>query len=234
VNAEKRDDFELSVRLFAGLREAIGRERVSVRLRPGSRVSELLDVLANDHPQLARHRGRFAVAVNLEVAGQDRALVPGDEVALLPPVGGGSKDDQDLLFLTREPIDTARLIAFATDPRAGGISVFLGTARCVHEGKSVERLEYEAYEDMALASFRELARATRERVPDLTKLAIAHRLGLVPIGDASVAVVASAPHRAESFLACRFAIDELKAKAPIWKKELLVDGGSRWVENAPH
>ncbi|MBI3725472.1 molybdenum cofactor biosynthesis protein MoaE, partial [bacterium] len=190
------DELELSVRLFAGLREAIGRERVSVKLARGARVSDLVDALAREHPQLERHRGRFAIAVNLEVARGDLPLAAGDEVALLPPVGGGSQDD--LLELTREPIDVNRLVAFATHASAGGIAVFLGTARDVHEGKRVLRLEYEAYEDMARASFRELARSTRERVPSLVRLALVHRLGLVPIGEASVAVVASTPHRAEA------------------------------------
>jgi molybdopterin synthase catalytic subunit len=139
----------------------------------------------------------------------------------------------DLIELTRAPIDVGRLYAWATHPGAGGVALFSGTARDVHEGKAVESLEYEAYDEMALASFRELARATRAHVPDVKKLAIVHRLGLVPIGEASVVVVASCPHRAEAFAACRFAIDELKKSAPIWKKEKLGEGGSRWVENKP-
>lgn len=226
---------ELSVRLFAGLREALGRESVAVRVPDGSRVSDLVEQLARDHAPLARHRGRFAVAVNLEVARDDRPLAAGDEIALLPPVGGGSGDDspQDLLELTHAAIDAARLVAFVTHPAAGGIDLFLGTARDHHEGKAVLRLEYEAYDAMALASFRDLARATRERFPAVKKLAIVHRLGVVPIGEASVAVAVSTAHRAEAFAACRFAIDELKAKAPVWKKESLAEGGERWVENAP-
>ncbi len=139
----------------------------------------------------------------------------------------------DRLELTRAPIDVGALYAWATHAGAGGVALFSGTARDVHEGQSVLSLEYEAYDEMALASFRELARATRARVPDLKKLAIVHRLGPVPIGEASVVVVASCPHRAEAFLACRFAIDELKKSAPIWKKEKLGEGGERWVENKP-
>jgi molybdopterin synthase catalytic subunit len=193
---------ELSVRLFAGLREAIGRERVTVRLPEGARVADLVDQL-------------------------------GREDALLPPVGGGSDDGQpaDSCELTRDPIDAARLVAFVTHPAAGGIALFLGTARDHHEGQAVLRLEYEAYDEMALASFRELARSTRARFPAVRKLAIVHRLGVVPIGEASVAVAVSTAHRGEAFEACRFAIDELKAKAPVWKKEKLADGGDRWVEN---
>jgi len=223
---------ELSVRLFAGLREAIGSQRVTVRLPEGARVADLVEQLARDHAALARHKGRFAVAVNLEIAPADRALAASDEVALLPPVGGGSSDaGDDLLELAPAPIDAARLVAFVTHPQAGGIALFLGTARDHHEGQAVLRLEYEAYAEMALASFRELAKTTRARFPAVRKLAIVHRLGLVPIGEASVAVAVSTPHRAEAFDACRFAIDELKAKAPIWKKEQLAAGGERWVAN---
>jgi molybdopterin synthase catalytic subunit len=220
---------ELEVRLFAGLREALGVERLRVQLDEGARVRDLVAKLAREHAALAPHVGRFAVAVNLAIGESDQVLHAGDEVALLPPVGGGSEGD-DLLELTREPIDVARLVAFATRPAAGGIAVFLGTARDVHEGKKVLHLEYEAYDEMALASFRQLAQATRARVPALVRLALVHRLGHVPIGEASVVVVASSPHRAEAFDACRFAIDELKKSAPIWKKEKLLDG-ERWVEN---
>ncbi len=231
---------ELNVRLFAGLREALRRERLAVSLPEGSCVRDLVARLAQEHPALAPHAGRFAVAVNLAIAPPEHVLAAGDEIALLPPVGGGSTSDSppadapptdDLVELVKGPIDLAKLVAFATHPGAGGISIFMGTARDVHEGKDVLRLEYEAYEDMALASFREIAKATREKVPATKRIAISHRLGLCPIGEASVIVVASCPHRTQSFDACRFAIDELKAKAPIWKKELLAEGGARWVEN---
>lgn len=229
---------ELDVRLFAGLREALGRDKVRVRLPEGARVADLVAQLARENAALAPHVGRFAVAVNLSVAGREQSLHAGDEVALLPPVGGGSRDEpprdgpsDDLIEIGHAPIDIARLYAFATHPGAGGIALFSGTARDLHEGKAVLHLEYEAYLDMALASFRDLARRTRAHVPDVKKLAIVHRLGHVPIGEASVVVVASCPHRAEAFAACRFAIDELKKSAPIWKKERLGEGGERWVEN---
>jgi molybdopterin synthase catalytic subunit len=223
---------DLSVRLFAGLREALGRDHVTATLPEGARVRDLIAKLSTDHPTLAPHAGRFAVAVNLSVARPDDVLNAGDEVALLPPVGGGAPaSDADLVELVKGPIDLAKLVTFATHPGAGGISIFMGTARDVHEGKSVLRLEYEAYEDMALASFREIALETRAKVPSLKRLALSHRLGVCPIGEASVIVVAACPHRAQSFEACRFAIDRLKEKAPIWKKEQLAEGGTRWVEN---
>jgi molybdopterin synthase catalytic subunit len=227
---------EIDVLLFAGLRETLGRDRVRVELPDGARVRDLRERIAALHPMLAARLGAIAIAVNLDVAAPERPLAPGDEVALLPPVGGGAADDDDddegtLIALTEEPIDVARILAFVGDPSCGGVALFLGTARDVHDGRAVARLEYEAYPAMATKVLGELARATRARVPDVRKLALVHRLGLVPIGEASVAVAASAPHRAEAFDACRFAIDELKAKAPIWKKERFREGDARWVEN---
>ena len=112
---------ELEVRLFAGLREALGREKVRVRLAEGARVSDLVAQLATEHALLAPHVGRFAVAVNLHVVTREAALSAGDEVALLPPVGGGSGDD-DLIELTKAPIDVGRLYAFAVHPGAGGVA----------------------------------------------------------------------------------------------------------------
>jgi molybdopterin synthase catalytic subunit len=223
---------DLEVRLFAGLREALGAERLRVRLADGATVADLVARLSREHPELAPHAGRFAVAVNLHVASPEHALRAGDEVALLPPVGGGSTDD-DQVALTHERIDAAALLAFVNHPGAGGVSLFLGNASDLHDGRRVLRLEYEAYEAMALASLRDLAARTRERFPDVKKLAIVHRLGDVPIGESAVAVVVSCPHRAEAFLACRFAIDALKRDAPIWKKEVFEDG-ARWVENCQH
>jgi molybdopterin synthase catalytic subunit len=218
---------DLEVLLFAGLREALGRDRLRVSLPEGARVRDLLDRLGRENAALATRR--FAVAVNLHVATPDHLLEGGDEVALLPPVGGGSTDD--LIEIVDGAIDAAGILAFVNHTGAGGVNLFLGTARDVHEGKAVERLAYEAYRPMAIEVLRELARETRELFPTVKRVALVHRLGVVPIGEASVAVAVSAPHRDESFRACRHAIDALKARAPIWKKEDLREGGARWVEN---
>jgi molybdopterin synthase catalytic subunit/molybdopterin converting factor small subunit len=219
----------LKVRLFAGLREAVGREVVEVALDEPARVRDLLARLGADHAVIGKRAGTFAVAVNLAIATPEQSLAHGDEVALLPPVGGGSSDD--LIELVSTPIDSNKLLAFVNHPGAGGVTLFLGTARDVHEGRSVVRLEYEAYATMAVQVLTEIARDTRSLFPAVKKLALSHRLGLVPIGEASVAVAVSTPHRDESFRACRHAIDTLKAKAPIWKKEVLAEGDARWIEN---
>ena len=131
--------------------------------------------------------------------------------------------------LLREPIEVAPLLAAARHPQCGAIDLFLGTTRDHHDGKRVQRLEYEAYERMALAALDALEVAARERF-QLGHCAIVHRLGLVPVTEASVAVVTSAPHRAAAFDAARWVMDELKRSVPIWKKEHFAEGGAEWVK----
>jgi molybdopterin synthase catalytic subunit len=133
--------------------------------------------------------------------------------------------------LTRVPIDAGALLARASRPDCGAIALFLGTSRDHHEGRKVERLEYEAYEAMALSALEALERAARERFAIATCV-IVHRLGLVPLSEASVAVVVTAGHRGPAFDACRWAMDELKRTVPIWKKEFYAEGGAGWVEGA--
>jgi molybdopterin synthase catalytic subunit len=134
-----------------------------------------------------------------------------------------------LVRLVREPIDVASL-AGRTD-KDGAVSLFLGVVRNENRGRRVLRLEYEAYEEMALPLMEEIAAETARRFP-VTDVRLVHRLGLLEIGEASVAVAVSSPHRAEAFAACRFAIDTVKAQVPIWKKELYADG-SEWLDGTP-
>ena len=134
--------------------------------------------------------------------------------------------------LVRAPIDSAALIRAAARPDCGAIALFLGTSRDHHEGRRVERLAYEAYEPMARAALESLEREAASRFP-IALCRIVHRLGEVPIAEASVAVAVSAAHRAAAFDACRWAMDTLKREAPIWKKEFFDGGGSDWVEGTP-
>jgi molybdopterin synthase catalytic subunit len=133
--------------------------------------------------------------------------------------------------LVRRAIDVAALIGAATRPDCGALAVFLGTTRDHHQGRRVVRLEYEAYEPMALATLEALEREAAGRF-DVASCRIVHRLGEVPLSDASVAIVVAAAHRAPAFDACRWAMDELKGKAPIWKKERYEGGGEGWVEGS--
>ena len=137
-----------------------------------------------------------------------------------------------MLRLQTQPIDTRELEAAVRDDECGGIVTFLGVVRNrANDGRDVGGLEYEAHEAMALAQFETIASEVRERFPGV-RLAIVHRTGALAVGDIAVAVCAAAPHRAEAFDACEYAIDELKARAPIWKKERYTDGSGEWVANA--
>jgi molybdopterin synthase catalytic subunit len=134
--------------------------------------------------------------------------------------------------LVRGAIDVAALLAAAARPACGAVNLFLGTTRDHHQGRRVLRLEYEAYERMALESLAALERAAAERF-GLAHCAVVHRLGEVPVTEASVAVVTSAPHRGEAFEAARWVMDELKRNVPIWKKEHFDGGGAEWVAGHP-
>ena len=136
----------------------------------------------------------------------------------------------DLIQIRPTPLATSHAIEFVTDPRAGGIDVFLGTTRdeTSPEGRALIALDYEAYEQMALEQMRKLAGRARDKWP-IVKLALLHRIGRVAVGEPSVVIAVSTPHRAQAFEACRFLIDELKRDIAIWKKEVWSDGTGTWV-----
>jgi molybdopterin synthase catalytic subunit len=205
---------KVTVRLFAGLRERAGwseRELEGVR-----RVSDIWPRL-----ELGNEPDGLLYAVNREYAPRERELTDGDEVALIPPVSGGA------FRLTEEPIELAAVVAEVADERAGGIATFSGTTRTESRGRTVKHLDYEAYAEMAEQVMADLA-ADLERKYDLCGLAITHRIGRVGIGETSVVIAVSAPHRADALAACREAIDRLKETVPLWKKEVY-EGGEEWI-----
>ncbi len=132
-------------------------------------------------------------------------------------------------YVTRESIDVSALLARVADPGRGGTVLFLGSVRRGPDDGPVEAIEYSAYEEMVRAEFDRILAEARERWPE-ARLAARHRVGVVPAGEPSIAVVAAAPHRGEAFEACRFAIEEAKRRVPVWKKERFDDGGTRWRE----
>ena len=134
--------------------------------------------------------------------------------------------------LTRRRIDPAEVINSVKDERAGGVVLFLGTVRSINEGRSVERLEYQAYRAMAEKRIREIEAEVRERWP-VQKVKILHREGSLPVGEISVAVAVSSEHREEAFEACRYAIGTVKHSLPVWKREKIAGGGELWVEGEP-
>jgi molybdopterin synthase catalytic subunit len=204
------------VRLFAGLRERAGSGEREVELPDETRVGDLWDAL-----ELGEEPEGLLYAVNKSYAKRDRPLAEGDEVALIPPVSGGS------FRLTDGPIDIAAVLSEVADDRAGGIASFIGTVRARSRGRDVIHLEYEAYEGMAEQVMAELAEKLKAKY-DLCEVAMAHRVGRVEIGEASVAIAVSAPHRQDALAACKEAIDTLKQTVPLWKKEVY-EGGEEWI-----
>ncbi len=201
------------VRLFAGLRERAGWSRREVDASSVAEVWPLLE-LGDEPPGLL-------YAVNREYAPRDRELRDGDEVALIPPVSGGA------FVLSDETLSLDRVVDEVRDDRAGAIATFTGTTRIESRGRTVTFLDYEAYEGMAESVMEEIARGLLERY-DLCKIAIHHRVGRVSIGDESVMIAVSAPHRADALAACKDAIDTLKDQVPLWKKEVY-EGGEEWI-----
>src|SRR6266851_2084524 len=208
-------------RLFARLREQAGTDAESVEVQAGSTVADVYDALRKLHPALETNRESVRAAVNQEFAGWDAVVTNGDEVAFIPPVSGGAHAVGVLFELTTAPLDARRLEAAVAHPGAGAICTFTGIVRDSSRGRSVTHLEYEAYAEMATG---EIA----ERWPQ-ARVAMAHRTGRLEIGEASVVVAASCPHRAEAIDACRWGIDRLKESVPIWKKEHAPDG-TFWIE----
>jgi molybdopterin synthase catalytic subunit len=212
----------VSVRLFAMLREAACRDELDVELADGATAGDLLDVVARDAGLGAVVQpGRVVVAVNREYVPAGHALRDGDEVALIPPVSGGAESDVHAR-VTTEPLDVGALAARVGRPGAGAVVTFSGTTR------DVERLDYEAYAEMARERIAAILAACVER-HGLQAAAAEHRTGPVKRGEASVVVAVSAPHRGEAFAGAREAIDRIKAEAPVWKKEIESGGGGDWV-----
>jgi len=204
------------VRLFAMLRERAGAREVTLTLPDGARVSDALAELGTIAEGLP-----LVMAVNREYADEHQVLDPGDELALIPPVSGGEAALQHVR-VTGEPLALDGLVQRVRDPRAGAVVTFEGVTR------EVEKLEYEAYVEMAEEKMAAILAEAVER-HGLCAAAAEHRVGDVPLSEPSVAVAVSAPHRGEAFAGAREIIDRLKAEAPIWKKE--VEGGEgRWVE----
>jgi MoaE-MoaD fusion protein len=214
------------VRLFASLREHLDSDRLDVEPIAGETVGQLFERLFADRPS-PDWPGPMMFAVNREYVAREHPLADGDEVAFVPPLGGGMADDR--VLLTRGPIELSPLIARVSGPGRGGVCTFSGTVRDHFDGRPVVHLEYEAYEEMAVPELSRLCDLIEERWPGVA-IAIAHRYGRLDIGDAAVHVVAASAHRAQAFEACRFGIDQLKVSVPIFKKEVYEDGGS-WKAN---
>jgi molybdopterin converting factor subunit 1 len=208
---------EVRVLLFAMLRERAGARELTIELPDGARVRDALDSLGDLAKGLP-----LVMAVNREYAPEDHVLDPGDELALIPPVSGGSSAAVVHTRVTSDPLSLDAVTALVRDPRAGAVVTFQGVTR------DVERLEYESYVEMAEERIGTIVAEAVER-HGLCAAAAEHRVGDVPLSEPSVIVAASSPHRDEAFAGAREIIDRLKAEAPIWKKE--IEGGEeRWAQ----
>jgi len=215
---------KVTVRLFAILRERAGRTEIELDLPDDARVRDALaqvDDIAGGLP--------LVMAINRQYADANAKLTAGDELALIPPVSGGAPDPDapkaPYVVITGAPLSIDGLTSRVRDRRAGAIVTFLGVTR------DVDRIEYEAYTEMAREKIHEIAATAIERY-GLCAAAAAHRTGDVPLTEPSVAVAVSAAHREEAFAGAREIIDRIKAEAPIWKREVSAEGSS-WVEGTP-
>jgi molybdopterin converting factor subunit 1 len=224
----------VQVRLFAILRERAGRDSLTLELSEGATVADALDALAGE-PALGEllERLPLGMAVNREYASVDATLGEGDELALIPPVSGGADAAAPAVAgaeihvrITEAPLSLDALAQAVGRPGAGATVAFQGTTR------TVQRLDYAAYREMAQTQIEAILRECVQR-HGLQAAAAEHRIGSVPLGEASVVVAVSSAHRPQAFAAAREAIDRIKAEAPIWKRE--IDGGEsgRWAQGTP-
>jgi molybdopterin synthase catalytic subunit/molybdopterin converting factor small subunit len=253
-----REGPEIEVRYYAAARELVGAELERLTLPDGPMDADaLLRLLAERHPRLAPVAGRMRLAVNGELAVAGARVHPGDEISVLPPVAGGSDrrktepggsdrrktepggsdrrdtepggSDRIVLCEVRDTeLSVDELLQALAHPAAGGVSLFVGVVRDHADGKPVARLDYEAHPTMAEQELRRVLTEVAAEQPDV-RVGTVHRVGELQVGDLAIVVGASAPHRAEALAACRAAIERIKQRVPIWKKEWAPDGSAGWV-----
>jgi molybdopterin synthase catalytic subunit/molybdopterin converting factor small subunit len=226
---------QVRVLYFGVLKDLLSSSGEAVILPEGTQVAQLMERLRKgaSHPVWSA----LAVAVNREYAAASAELHEGDEVALLPPVSGGTENAgaalvaSPMVALTRERIDRDGLVAALQQPGDGAIVVFDGIVRDNTRGRKTLYLDYEAYEAMGLAQMEKLAREAAERFA-IDRVGVVHRLGRLEIGESSIVIVVTSAHRAAAFDACRWLIDTLKRTVPVWKKEHFADGAV-WTDGEP-
>jgi molybdopterin synthase catalytic subunit len=228
---------KIALLAFASAGDILGTGETTLELAPRTTLAQLKMLLEERHPALGALWSRLAIAVNGDLRPDDTPLADGDEVALLPPVSGGSGKEsgervRDETALTDHPLDADAVARSVADPSCGAVVVFSGIVRDSHRGRPVERITYSAYRAMAQARLREIARRLEQRYPG-TRVAIVHRLGQLRVGEPSVVIAVASPHREAAYAANREALERLKTEVPIWKREHYADGESRWREEEP-
>ena len=217
----------IRVLFFGAARDAVEANQMDLALEAPATVSSAFQILKSRFSTLERFGRSLLFAVNQEYATPDTPLEENDELAVFPPVSGGS---HDFFELTTEPIDVGEVSRRVVLPECGATVTLDGYAREWTKGKRTLYLVYEAYDEMALTEMQRLG-AEAHRQFEIAHIGIMHRTGRIEIGETSVVIAASAPHRQAAFQACEWAIKELKRTVPIWKKEIF-EGGENWVEAA--
>jgi molybdopterin converting factor subunit 1 len=233
---------KVTIKFFARLRELVGTKTLERDVPENIAVSELIQNLQKEFPQLTRLIPHTAISLNREFVDPQTHLKEGDEVAFFPLVSGGadgnansspSRDadvSDDKFAITFDSISLDDVAASVVRPETGAVAIFNGVVRNVSSGKAVEYLEYEAYEEMAVAKLRQVADEAHENWPNIVDVAIVQRIGHLEVGENAVAIAVSSPHRGDGcFEACAYIINRLKEIVPIWKKEVGPDG-SEWIE----
>jgi MoaE-MoaD fusion protein len=223
----------VQVLFFGILKDIVGKALDAIELPDDASVRDVLARYESQFPKLKESLPSLAVAVNQQYAGSDTKLRPDDEVALLPPVSGGTTElgRERHSSIVREVIDTQRVVARLKGAEDGAVLVFEGVVRNQTRGRKTVYLDYEAYEEMALEQMEALAGQALGQF-QIRDVAIVHRLGRLEIGEASVLIAVASSHRAAAFDACRWVIDTLKRTVPIWKKEHFEDGAV-WADGEP-
>jgi molybdopterin synthase catalytic subunit len=217
----------ITLRHFALIRETIGQKVEEREIPDGETIGDLFDRLAAEHPRLAPLKRSVMMMANEAYVPADYQLQPGDDVAFIPPVSGGSDDTGRLFKITEDELDPRATERAVADPAAGAIVTFTGVVRDNGRGRKVSALDYEAYAPAAEKMLAQVADEIEEKW-GLRRVAIIHRVGLLPVGEASVVISISSPHREAAFEAALYAIERLKEIVPIWKKEHYEDGAV-WI-----
>ena len=226
---------QVKLLFFASLKDIVGSRQLDFELPSGATIDDLWERLESRYPKLCPYNSIVLTSVNEDYVTREAVVCDGDEVALFPPVSGGATSEpvvsdrpREIYRLTREAIDARSLADVILRPEDGALCIFEGVVRNNSKGKATRYLEYEAYETMALKTMEEIGEFVRAAW-EIGCVAIVHRLGRMEIGETSVAIIITSPHRRASFDACEYAIDRLKKIVPIWKKEFFEDG-EIWIE----
>ncbi len=216
---------QIRMRYFAFVREQLGKSKETIELSDGSTVGQALDLALAPSTRLSNARSAMMVMVNQTYQPRDHVLADGDEVAIIPPVSGGSEEKR--FVVTDNVLDPRKVEQLVIDDASGALVTFAGTVRDHARGQSVMALEYEAYPPAAEKMLEQIGDEIFERW-GIRTVAIVHRYGLLQVGETSVVIAVSSAHREAAFDACRYAIERIKVLVPIWKREVYQDGAV-WI-----